>query len=112
MKGCEGKYRWHAEELAEKIGCTKASVQSMRRKVLRLEYLGMEAFPGYELFALMLLVPEGYLQTHDLSEISAYARREHVKVMRFVRRSRVTGKPHLVGPYKRNIAVTAAEGTP
>lgn len=109
-KGCEGKYRYHADELAEKIGCTKASIQSMRRKAIRLVRLGM--IPEGPTFALYLLAPEQYLQTHRLADIGYYAHRELTPVRQFVRRARLTGKPHLVGPYKRNISVTSAEARP
>jgi hypothetical protein len=110
QRGCEGRYRHRAHEIAAKLGCTTASIQSMRRKVKRLESLRWIS-SGYDL-ALLLLAPEYFVQGHLLHEIDDHARRDLVKVRQFVRRGHVSGRPHLVGPYKRNIASTAAEATP
>jgi hypothetical protein len=91
--------RHTAEYISHQLLRSKPAIQGMRRKLKRLRELGVT--DPWELKAL-LAVHEAIVLVGSLREIRDRAALDLVPVKRFVRRSRVTGKPHLVSPHKRN----------
>ena len=92
-------YRHTAQWIANLIGCTKPVIQSMRRKARRLASLGVTSPLD---LARLLLVPEYVILEQPLRRIEAYSHRSAVEVKSFLRRGRVTGRPHLVEEHERN----------
>jgi hypothetical protein len=87
---------------AEGIACglvhrTKSAVQSMRRKLKRLRELGASPAELQQLLA----VNEAVVLASSLREIRKRADQVVVPVKHYLRRGRVTGRPHLVDEHVR-----------
>jgi len=90
-----------ADYVARRVGRSRAAIQGMRRKLKRLRALGVI---DHQELVQLLQVHENVVLHTGLKAIRRRAAMPLVPMKRFVRRARVTGKPHLVGPYKRNKA--------
>lgn len=86
-----------AELIAARLGRTRPAVMGLRRKLKRLR--GLKASP-VELEQL-LAVNESIVLRQSLTEIRSRAGLPLVQVKHYLRRGRVTGKPHLVAEHVR-----------
>jgi hypothetical protein len=89
--------RLPARSIAARLGRTLPAVNGMRRKLARLQQLKAEPAEFPELLA----VAEDLVLKKGLPEIRKRARLAVVPVSKYLRRGRVTGKPHLVDDHVR-----------
>ena len=83
--------------IARSLGRSQAAVQSMRRKIKRLRVLHASPAELEEL----LVVSESIILHQDLAAIRKRAGLPLVQVRHYLRRGRVTGRPHLVDDHVR-----------
>jgi hypothetical protein len=86
-----------AQRIAARVGRSKPAVQSMRRKIKRLRGLGADPEELEEL----LVVSESIILRQGLAVIRKRAGLPLVQVRHYLRRGRVTGRPHLVDEHVR-----------
>jgi hypothetical protein len=83
--------------IAARVGRSKAAVQGMRRKIKRLRELRADP----EELEGLLAVSESIILRKDLAAIRRRAGLPLVQVRHYLRRGRVTGRPHLVDGHVR-----------
>lgn len=86
-----------AREIAARLGRSLPAINGMRRKLKRLQELGATSTE----LARLLAVNEDLILQQGLRQIRIRAGEPLVQIRHYLRRGRVTGRPHLVDEHVR-----------